>query len=96
MTHLLRYFLLITALAFAVSSVSAQQTSTIRGQHKVKKKETIFGISRTYELTVDELIKANPEMSTPGFELKKGMILNIPYPKSVLEAQEAERAAKAK
>ena len=96
MTRLLRYFLLITALAFAVSSVSAQQTSTIRGQHKVKKKETIFGISRTYELTVDELIKANPEMSTPGFELKKGMILNIPYPKSMLEAQEAERAAKAK
>ena len=96
MTRLLRYFLLVTALTFAVSSVSAQQTSTIRGQHKVKKKETIFGISRTYELTVDELIKANPEMSTPGFELKKGMILNIPYPKSVLEAQEAERAAKAK
>ena len=82
-------------LAFVASNVSAQYTSTIRGQHKVKKKETIFGISRAYELTVDELIKANPEMSTPGFELKKGMVLNIPYPKSVREAQEAEQAANA-
>ena len=93
MTRLLRYFLLITVLAFAVSSVSAQQSIPIRGQHKVKKKETIFGISRTYDLTIEELIKANPEMNVPGFELKKGMVLNIPYPKSVLEAQEAERAA---
>ncbi|MBQ9648955.1 MAG: ABC transporter substrate-binding protein [Prevotella sp.] len=96
MTRLLRYFLLMTLLTFAVSTVSAQQASTIRGQHKVKKKETIFGISRTYDLTVEELIKANPEMNVPGFELKKGMVLNIPYPKSVLEAEEAERAAKAK
>ena len=95
MTRLLRYFLLVTVLAFVAGSVSAQQASSIRGQHKVKKKETIFGISRTYELTVEELIKANPEMNTPGFELKKGMVLNIPYPKSVLEAQEAERAANA-
>ena len=95
MTRLLRYFLLITVLAFAVSTVSAQQTISIRGQHKVKKKETIFGISRSYDLTVEELIKANPEMNVPGFELKKGMVLNIPYPKSVLEAQEAERAAQA-
>lgn len=85
-----------TLLIFAVSTVSAQQASTIRGQHKVKKKETIFGISRTYDLTVEELIKANPEMNVPGFELKKDMVLNIPYPRSVLEAEEAERAAKAK
>lgn len=94
MTRLLRYFLLMIVLAFAVSIVSAQ-TAAIQGQHKVKKKETIFGISRSYNLTVEELIKANPQMSEPGFELKKGMILSIPYPKSVLEAQEAERAANA-
>ena len=65
-------------LAFTVNSVSAQQASTIRGQHKVKKKETIFGISRMYDLTIEELIKANPEMNVPGYELKKGTVLNIP------------------
>ena len=95
MTRLLRYFLLTTLLAFTVSSISAQQASTIRGQHKVKKKETIFGISREYGLTIEELIKANPEMNTPGYELKKGMILNIPFPKDSLEAQ-ANREAAAK
>lgn len=84
-----------TVLAFAVSSVSAQQASTIRGQHKVKKKETIFGISREYGLTIEELIKANPEMNMPGYELKKGMILNIPYSKAEMEAAEAEKAAQA-
>ena len=95
MTRLLRYFLLSTLLAFTVSSVSAQQTSTIRGQHKVKKKETVFGISREYGLTIEELIKANPEMNTPGYELKKGMILNIPYSKADMEAAEAAKAAQA-
>ena len=82
-------------LAFTVSSVTAQQTSTIRGQHKVKKKETVFGISREYGLTIEELIKANPEMNTPGYELKKGMILNIPYSKADIEVAEAAKAAQA-
>ena len=95
MTRLLRYFLLTTLLVFTVSSVSAQQASTIRGQHKVKKKETIFGISREYGLTIEELIKANPEMNEPGYELKKGMILNIPFSKDSLEAR-AKREAAAK
>ena len=95
MTRLLRYFLLSTLLAFTVSSVTAQQSSAIRGQHKVKKKETIFGISREYGLTIEELIKANPEMNMPGYELKKGMILNIPYSKADMEAAEAAKAAQA-
>ena len=95
MTRLLRYFLLSTLLAFTVSSVSAQQSSAIRGQHKVKKKETVFGISREYGLTIEELIKANPEMNMPGYELKKGMILNIPYSKADMEAAEAAKAAQA-
>ena len=82
-------------LAFTVSSVTAQQTSAIRGQHKVKKKETVFGISREYGLTIEELIKANPEMNMPGYELKKGMILNIPYSKAEMEAAEAAKAAQA-
>ena len=95
MTRLLRYFLLTTLLAFTVSSISAQQASTFRGQHKVKKKETIFGISREYGITIEELIKANPEMNMPGYELKKGMILNIPYSKAEMEAAEAAKAAQA-
>ena len=83
-------------LILGTSIVSAQQPANIREQHKVKKKETVFGISRAYGLTIEELINANPEMKQQGYELKKGAVLNIPYPKSVIEKQEAERAAKAR
>ena len=95
MKRLLRYFLLLLVLTVSAGVVSAQQTSTIRGQHLVKKKETIFGISKMYGVTVSELLKANPEMNTPGYELKKGAVLNIPYSKAELEAAEKERAAQA-
>ncbi len=83
-------------LILGTSIVSAQQPANIREQHKVKKKETVFGISRAYGLTIEELINANPEMKQQGYELKKGAVLNIPYPKSMIEKQEAERAAKAR
>ena len=96
MKRTLRYFLLMMVLILGTSIVSAQQPANIREQHKVKKKETVFGISRAYGLTIEELINANPEMKQQGYELKKGGVMNIPYPKSVIEKQEAERAAKAR
>lgn len=81
MTRLLRYFLLSVMLMTATSLVVAQETDGLRGLHKVKRKETIFGIANMYDLSIDELIEANPVMKQPGYELKKGTILNIPYPK---------------
>lgn len=80
MTRILRYFVLLLALAFTVDSV-AQGADQIRSTHKVKRKETIFGIARMYDLSIEDLIKANPEMKEPGYELKKGAVLNIPYTK---------------
>ena len=66
-------------LFLAVGVISAQEETSIRGLHKVKRKETIFGISRMYDLTIDELIQANPEMKDPDYEMKKGDIIRIPY-----------------
>ncbi len=44
--------------------------------HRVRKKETIYGISRRYEISVDDIKRYNKELySTP---LKKGMRLQIP------------------
>ncbi len=48
-----------------------------KATHEVKKKETIYSISREYGLTEQELISANPSIATG--KLKKGTILNIPY-----------------
>ena len=79
MTRFLRYLLFIVAVSFAVDTVLAQATTQIRGLHKVKRKETIFGIARSYDISIEELIDANPEMKAPDYELKKGDILRIPF-----------------
>ena len=79
MKRILRYFLLSALLVFAADTVLAQ-TQQLRGQHLVKRKETIFGIARQYGITIEELAKANPVMNNPDYELKKGDVLNIPFP----------------
>ena len=91
MTRLLRYYTLIAALFLAVGITSAQVTESIRGLHKVKKKETIFGISKMYGITIDQLIEANHEMKTPDYELKKGTIVKIPFATMQLQTQEAPK-----
>ena len=49
--------------------------------HKVKKKETVYGIAKTYGITEEELRNANPEMKNEGYQLKKGDYIFIPYSK---------------
>lgn len=77
MARILKCLLLETIIVFATGAMMAQ---TQKGQevHKVKKKETIFGIARQYGLSVQELVNANPEMNTPGYELKKDSYIVIP------------------
>ena len=72
-----RNIFVLTLFAFSLNTVA--QITKWREMHKVKKKETIFGIARDYGLTVDQLMKANPEMSQPGYELKKGDFIFIPF-----------------
>ena len=77
MRRYLRYYLLLAALFLMAGTAFAQESESIRGLHKVKKKETVFGISRTYGISIEQLLEANPEMKAPGYELKKGMVLRI-------------------
>lgn len=79
MNHLSRYILLLCALFFVCAGASAQEKKW-REMHKVEAKETLYGIAREYGITVDELVKANPEMGVPGYSLKKGDYIFIPYP----------------
>ena len=94
MRQFLRYLWLACLMTVAVDLTA--QTTKWQAIHEVKRKETIFGIARQNGLTIQELIAANPEMNTPGYELQKGAVLNIPYSKADLEAIEAERVAKAR
>ena len=79
MKRLLRYFLLLTLACF-VAETAIAQVQNYKELHKVKRKETIFGIARENGLTIEELIKANPEMNVPGYELHKGDYIKIPFP----------------
>lgn len=47
--------------------------------HKVKRKETVYSISREYGISEAELIAANPELQGED-KIKKGTFLCIPYP----------------
>lgn len=88
MTHILRYFLAALLVVFGMETALAQ-TYKIKEMHKVKRKETIFGIARDNGLTVEELIRANPDMNKPGYELKKGEFIAIPYPTATTPATTA-------
>ena len=61
--------------------------SRCRDMHKMKRKETVFSISREYGITEAELIAANPELRGEN-KIKKGSFLCIPYPSSPSATQQ--------
>lgn len=75
----LRGLAVVAAMLIGIGAMA--QTTIWRDLHKVKKRETIFGIARDYGVTIDQLIDANPEMKTEGYELKKGDWIFVPYSK---------------
>lgn len=89
-----RYF--ITLFVLIAYTLAFAQTSQWQEVHKVKKSETIFGIARNFGITIDELLDANPEMRKPGYELKKGSTIFIPYakPKETPKPAEPKPVAK--
>lgn len=62
------------------SQIQGEVKSRCKEMHKVKRKETIFSVSREYGITEQELIDANPELKEG---MKKGQLLCIPYPKAI-------------
>jgi LysM repeat protein len=54
-------------------SVSKKETEIVK--HVVLKKQTLFAISRIYNISIDDIKKYNPEVENG---LKEGMILSIP------------------
>lgn len=81
MIHFVRNIIITLLLALPLSAL-AQSSNQWRDIHKVKRHETVFGIARNYDITIDELLDANPEMREKGYELKKGDQIFIPYSKN--------------
>ena len=78
MRHDIRFF--IVGLLFTLAIDGSAQNKTWREMHKVKRKETVYGIARQYDVTEEQLRKANPEMQLPDYKLKKGDYIFIPFP----------------
>lgn len=57
-----------------------------REMHKVGRREKLSKIAEEYAVSEEEIIAANPEMKEPGYELKKGSFICIPYRKQVEQA----------
>ena len=76
-----RYFRLILCFcALLIATAVAGQTIKWQELYKVKKKDTIYGIAKKFNITIDELIRANPAMQKADYALQKGDQLLIPYP----------------
>lgn len=88
MQRFFRYCLLFFATFLVVEAFA--QMSTWRDVYKVKKKDTIYGISQMYGLTIDELVEANPEMKDDNYKLKKGAMVFIPFKKAAVETPKVE------
>lgn len=54
-----------------VITVSNQETTT----HEIRSKETLYGISKQYQLTVEELKKANPILETEGLKIGQQIVI---------------------
>ena len=81
-------------------SAEEKKAPEIRTTHKVAKGETIYSISRTYGISIEELLAANPDLAKSK-KLKKKTTLNIPFPtkkeqpKKVIEITNSEIFTKA-
>lgn len=65
----------------APQSIQAPAESPCRDMHKVKRRETVYSISRKYNISEEELIAANPELKDKE-KLKRGTWLCIPNPQA--------------
>lgn len=94
MRQFLRYYILIFLAFFSIEAFT--QTQVWRDIYEAKKKDTIYGIAKKYDLTIEELIKANPEMNSADYKLKKGDKVFIPQKKEVKKAQPVQQVMKTK
>ena len=86
---LLAFLLVCSANAYSISmpaSVNASESTTKNIAHVVEKGETLYGLSKKYNVSQDDLIALNPGIASG---LKKGQVIVIPQP-SVEENAEQE------
>ena len=69
-------YLVLTFLVLFTLTLTAQVKPDSFERHKVKKKETLYGLARKYNVQIEQIEQYNPLIKKIG--LKKRMILQIP------------------
>ncbi|WP_343618776.1 LysM peptidoglycan-binding domain-containing protein [Flavobacterium sp.] len=64
------------------------------GSHEVLAKETLWGISKKYNVSVDDLKKANPSLETEGLKIGQQIIIPSNAVASVINSTTAREASK--
>ena len=62
-----------------VSAEKVKVNGVVMYVHKVKAKETLYSISKAYNVTIDEIVRSNDSLKAG---LKEGMTIYIPSPKA--------------
>ncbi len=75
-----KLFILLAVTMFSMSATFAQ-TTNIASIHEVKKGETLYGISKQYGVSIEDLMTANPVMRESTYVLQIGNKINIPVKK---------------
>jgi LysM repeat protein len=92
--------LIISMLFFSVLSFAQEQDTVLTEtheiqevssfvRHKVKRKETLFGIAKRYGITTDQILEHNPKLINS--KLKKRMKLQIPRYRTVTVTQKSNK-----
>ncbi len=66
----------------AMSNVQNDSAGKIFKEHKVERKETFFSLSKLYNISIEDILNANPTVNEDG--LKTGQIIIIPEIKLVV------------
>lgn len=82
-------------LLMALSLPMAAQTVKWQDLYTVKKKDTLYGITKRYGITIEQLMQANPFITSADYKLKKGDQLLIPWPKSQQTSETGKTDAQA-
>lgn len=92
MRHFLRYYIAIIAAFFTIQAFS--QTVIYKTIYEAKKKDTLYGIAKNFDITIEELIRANPQMKASDYKLKKGEKVFIPQRKDEPKPQPVQKRPK--
>ncbi|MBO9700306.1 MAG: LysM peptidoglycan-binding domain-containing protein [Sporocytophaga sp.] len=79
----------VVAVSHAAETSSSASSGSAAGTHTVEPKETLYSLSRKYNVSVEEIKKANPGLT----DLKVGQTINIPGKSGAVSTASASKEA---